>query len=114
MSCCSYTSTGERLPSRFQLSGRSAASDIAAMSSARSSGISPIAAMNSSVVPGCSRTAAASARNSSGAAERDGTGSPSPSVWASPSDDENPSAPWAIASWAIATICSIWSALATP
>ncbi len=98
----------------FQLSGRSAASDMSAISSMRSDGISPIAAMNSSVVPGWSRTAAASARSSSWDDARDGTGLPSPSVCASPSDDDTPSAPARIDSWASSTIASICSPLAVP
>ena len=56
---------GDRLPRRFQLSGRSAASDMSAMSSIRSAPISPIAAMNSSVVPGGRAPRAASASSSS-------------------------------------------------
>ena len=73
----------------------------------RSAPISPIAAMNSSVVPSWSRTARASANSSSGDAARDGTGLPSPSVCASPSDDDTPSAPLVMASWASATIAAI-------
>ena len=43
VSCCSYTGVGDALPSRFQLSGRSAASDMSVMSAMRSSEISPMA-----------------------------------------------------------------------
>ena len=112
VSCCSQMGVGDALPSRFQLSGRPAASDMFVISSMRSSEISPIAGMNSSAVPGCSRTARASARNSSGWAARDGTGAPSPSECASPSDDEKPIAPPARDSWSSRTISAIWSSSA--
>ncbi len=92
-SCCSKISSEAKLPRRFQLSGRSAARDISAISCMRASGIGPTVGMNSSVVPGWRRSAPASATNSSKAAEREGTGRPSPSVWPSPREEENPSAP---------------------
>ena len=92
-SCCSQISSLARLPSRFQLSGRSAANDMSAISSIRSSGIGPMVGMNSSVVPWWSRRAPASATNSGNEARLDGTGRWSPSRWPSPSDDERPRAP---------------------
>jgi hypothetical protein len=92
-SCCSQISSEARLPSRFQLSDRSAARDISAISCTRSSGMGPTEGMNSRVVPGWPRSAPARATNSSGAAALEGTGRPSPSRWPSPSEEEKPSAP---------------------
>ena len=63
----------------------------------------------SSVVPGCSRTAAASASSSSRDALRDGTGWPAPSLWVFDCDVDNPSAPSASASPSSAAIFSICS-----
>ncbi len=67
------------LPSRFQLTGRSATTDMSAMSSMRSRGSSPIHGNMPMVVPACLPTTWASARNSSELAPRDGTALPSPS-----------------------------------
>ena len=96
------------------MSGRSAANDISAISRMRSSEMGPTAGMNSSVVPGWSRTAAASATNSSKVAEREGTGRPSPSVWPSPSEDEKPKAPPDSDSSTKAAMASICSFEADP
>ena len=63
----------------------------------------------SSVVPGTSRTAAARAISSSGDAPRDGTGSPSASLWVGAVEVEKPIAPARHASdtsAAISAICS--------
>ncbi len=98
-------------PSRFQFSGRSAATDMS-VSSAMSSSVKPDkqpAMIASSVVPGWSRTPAASATSSSRDALRDGTGWPAPSLWVGDCEVDSPSAPAASASCSSATIFSICS-----
>ena len=101
-------------PSRFQFSGRSAATDMS-VSKAISSSVKPCrqpGIIASSVVPGCSRTPVASASSSSRDALRDGTGWPEPSLWVGDCDVENPSAPSAKASCSSATIRSTCAGLA--
>ncbi len=79
--------------STFQFSGRPADADIAAMSATCSSENGPTVGMNSKVVPGWSPTTRDSATSSSRVAARDGTGSPSPSLWVGACDDEKPNPP---------------------
>jgi hypothetical protein len=98
-------------PRTFQLSGRCAATDIAA-SRSRSSSVKPLmqpARIASSVVPGAPRTAPARATSSSWDAARDGTGSPSASLCVGAVDVLNPIAPAAHASRTSAAIASICS-----
>jgi len=102
--------------STFQLSGRSAATDIADISARWSSVKGPTVGMNSSVVPGCSRATPASAISSSGVAQREGTGLPSPSLCVVACEDEKPIPPAASdspSSRHIASSCSAVAALPT-
>ena len=78
--------------SRFQLSGRRAAADMRAITS-RCRSVKSRVGMNSSDVPGCSPVTRHSASSSSAVACRDGTGSPSASLWVSAHDDEKPRPP---------------------
>ena len=87
-------------PSRFQFSGRSAATDMS-VSSAMSSSVKPDkqpGMIASSVVPGWSRRPAASETSSVRDALRDGTGWPAPSLWVGDCEVDSPSAPASSAS----------------
>ncbi len=93
-------------PSTFQLTGRSASSDMVERKS-MSSSVKPLrqpATMSSTVVPSCWRTAAARRSISSRAAARDGTGWPSPSLWVWTCEVEKPSAPSASAACSAASM----------
>ena len=82
-------------PRTFQLTGRSASSDMVDRKS-MSSSVKPLrqpATMSSTVVPSCWRTAAARRSISSRLAARDGTGWPSPSLCVWTCEVEKPSAP---------------------
>ena len=82
-------------PSTFQLTGRSASSDMVARKSTSSS-VKPLrqpATMSSTVVPSWSRTAAARRSISARLAAREGTGCPSPSLCVWTWEVEKPSAP---------------------
>ncbi len=103
-------------PSTFQLTGRSARSDIVARKSISSS-VKPLrqpGTISSTVVPSCSRTAAARRSISSRPAARDGTGCPSPSLCVCTWEVENPSAPSARAACNAASMASRSAALAAP
>ena len=103
-------------PSTFQLTGRSASSDMVERKS-MSSSLKPLrqpATMSSTVVPSCWRTAAARRSISSRAAARDGTGWPSPSLCVCTCEVEKPSAPSASAACSAASMASMSSASAAP
>ena len=96
-------------PRTFQLTGRSASSDMVARKS-MSSALNPLrqpATMSSTVVPSCWRTAAARRSISRREAARDGTGWPSPSLWVCTCEVENPSAPSASAVCSAASMASM-------
>ena len=96
-------------PSTFQLTGRSASSDMVARKS-MSSSLNPLrqpATMSSTVVPSCWRTAAARRSISSRAAAREGTGWPSPSLWVWTCEVEKPSAPSSSAACSAASMASM-------
>ena len=98
-------------PSTFQLTGRSASSDIVDMKS-MSSSLNPLrqpATMSSSVVPSWSRTAAARRSISSRPAARDGTGWPSPSLCVCTCEVEKPRAPSSSAACNAATMAAMSS-----
>ncbi len=103
-------------PSTFQLTGRSARSDIVDMKS-MSSSVKPLrqpATMSSSVVPSWSRTAAASRSISSRLAAREGTGWLSPSLCVCTCEVEKPRAPSSSAACNAATMAAMSSGLAAP
>ena len=103
-------------PSTFQLTGRSARSDMVERKSISSS-VNPLrqpGTMSSTVVPACSRTAPARRSSSSRPAARDGTGWPSPSLWVCTWEVEKPSAPSARAACSAASMASVSPAVATP
>ena len=82
-------------PRTFQLTGRSASSDMVLRKS-MSSSLKPLrqpATISSTVVPSCWRTAAARRSISSRAAAREGTGWPSPSLCVWTWEVEKPNAP---------------------
>ena len=66
----------------------------------------------SRVVPGTPRMAPASATSSSAEALREGTGSPSASLWVGAVEVENPIAPASHASVTSCAIVAIWSSVA--
>ena len=98
-------------PSTFQLTGRSASSDMVERKS-MSSSVKPLrqpATMSSTVVPSCWRTAAARRSISSRVAARDGTGWPSPSLCVWTCEVEKPSAPSTSAACSAASMASMSS-----
>ena len=103
-------------PRTFQLTGRSAKSDMALRKS-MSSSLKPLrhpATMSSTVVPSCRRTAAARRSISSLAAAREGTGWPSPSLCVWTWEVENPSAPSSSAACNAASMPATSPASAAP